>query len=240
MFVLATVSDVISTSAEAQRKSPYEAVVDGVHARYANRVLPGVGLCLCVHDVLECGVGKVRWGDGKLYYRATFRLVVFHPSVGEIMIGKILSATEDGIRVTLGFFDDIFIPSSYIPTPRAFDHAEQTWFWAPGAAADEPKEPLGTGLDSAFLGGEDYATDALSVPKEERAYLDVGEIIRFRVEAEEFLEDQPDPKRGPGVRAGANGTSVESDGDRQQAPYVITVSVSPSDSQGPVPLSGSR
>jgi len=44
------------------------------------------------------------------FFTATFRLVVFRPFVGEILIGWVSSCTEEGLNVKMEFFDDIFIP----------------------------------------------------------------------------------------------------------------------------------
>jgi hypothetical protein len=67
-----------------------------------------------------------------------FRLVVFRPFASEVIVGKVKSSDEDGIRrasiaflesterpdnslppVTVGFFDDIYIPTAYLPQPSA-------------------------------------------------------------------------------------------------------------------------
>jgi DNA-directed RNA polymerase III subunit RPC8 len=78
-------------------------------------VLADVGLCVCVFDIAEAGEGKVRYGDGFLWYsgqwllcdfggasaeprRVTFRLVVFRPFTSEVILAKVKSSDEDGIR----------------------------------------------------------------------------------------------------------------------------------------------
>jgi DNA-directed RNA polymerase subunit E'/Rpb7 len=64
-----------------------------------------------------------------------FRLVVFRPFISEVVVAKVKSSDEDGIRrtfpfldskhlltrrpVTMGFFDDIYIPTAYLPQPSA-------------------------------------------------------------------------------------------------------------------------
>lgn len=53
--------------------------------------------------------------SGDTNFRAAeFRLVVFRPFVGEVLIGRIMAATHKGIRVSLEFFDDIFIPDNLL------------------------------------------------------------------------------------------------------------------------------
>jgi DNA-directed RNA polymerase III subunit RPC8 len=45
---------------------------------------------------------------------AEFRMTVFRPFVGEVLTGRIMAATHNGIRISLEFFDDIFIPAHLI------------------------------------------------------------------------------------------------------------------------------
>ena len=53
---------------------PEQALINELNKKYANRVLHDVGLCICVFDVAEVGEGKVRYGDGFLWYTSEFRV----------------------------------------------------------------------------------------------------------------------------------------------------------------------
>lgn len=46
-----------------------QALIAELNKKYANRVLHDVGLCVCVFDLSEAGEGKVRYGDGFLWYK---------------------------------------------------------------------------------------------------------------------------------------------------------------------------
>ena len=48
---------------------PDEVLISEINKKYANRVLHDVGLCICVFDLSEAGEGKVRYGDGNLWYK---------------------------------------------------------------------------------------------------------------------------------------------------------------------------
>lgn len=48
---------------------PEQAIINELNKKYANRVLHDVGLCVCVFDLSEVGQGKVRYGDGFLWYK---------------------------------------------------------------------------------------------------------------------------------------------------------------------------
>ncbi|WFD33158.1 DNA-directed RNA polymerase III complex subunit Rpc25 [Malassezia sp. CBS 17886] len=164
-------------------KRSAKAIVEQINMKYANKILQDIGLCISVHDVLDASEGRVRWGDGCLYYSVAFRLVVFRPFTNEVLVGRITSSSSDAIRVSMGFFDDIYIPPHLLPSPSAFDYQEQTWFWL---------------LDPA---SEAHVADPLLSAPDERMYLDVGETIRFAIESDEFF----DLERGPAVGEGKLG-----------------------------------
>jgi len=51
---------------------PEQAIIAELNKKYANRVLHDLGLCICVFDLTEVGEGKVRYGDGCLWYKGVF------------------------------------------------------------------------------------------------------------------------------------------------------------------------
>ena len=73
---------------------------------------------MCVFDLAEVGEGKVRYGDGFLWYKGTpaevmcapsctsnaaavvFRLAVFRPFPSEVILAKVKSSDEEGVRCT--------------------------------------------------------------------------------------------------------------------------------------------
>ena len=67
------------------------------HLSPLSQVIRNVGLCIMLYDILEVDSGFIFPGDGGAHIEIKFRLVVFRPSVGEVLTGKIRSATEDGI-----------------------------------------------------------------------------------------------------------------------------------------------
>lgn len=50
------------------------AITNELNKKYANKVLHDLGLCICVFDLTEVGEGRVRYGDGFLWYKG--RLIV--------------------------------------------------------------------------------------------------------------------------------------------------------------------
>lgn len=62
--------------------------------RIADRVIPGVGLVVTLYDLLEVGSGSIPPSDGAVHFRSKFRLVIFCPFEGEILVGKLLKSDE--------------------------------------------------------------------------------------------------------------------------------------------------
>ena len=59
--------------------------------------------------------------EGSAHQLVKFRLVVFRPSPSEILIGKVLSCSIEGLLVSMDFFDNIIIPSNLLQSPSIFD-----------------------------------------------------------------------------------------------------------------------
>ncbi|KAF9406335.1 DNA-directed RNA polymerase III subunit rpc25 [Podila epigama] len=129
MFNLAEIKDTIKIEPSGFRKKKPQAITDEINRKYANKVLQDVGLCIAMYDILYASEGFIHHGDGCSYVTVHFRLVIFRPFIGEILTGKIRSCNQEGVRVTLGFFDDIFIPYTYLQENSEFNSDEQVWVW---------------------------------------------------------------------------------------------------------------
>jgi hypothetical protein len=84
---------------------------------------------------------------------------------------------------------------------RLSDPNERAYFWLPGSEATSTHELL----DS---------------PESDRLYIDQSEIVRVRVERDEFCDDEPGPPKA------AEGVLIS--GQVRRVPYTITVSPQPS------------
>ena len=67
--------------------------------------------------------------DGGAHHKVVFRMIMFRPFVGEVMLGTVLRSTEDAIQVSLDFFDDVFIPKYSLPADCEFDARHKLWVW---------------------------------------------------------------------------------------------------------------
>lgn len=110
MFILSSFSDVVKLSPDTFSIPTETALTSAINAKFSNKVVQDLGLCICLFDIIHSSDGVVKAGDGCAYVNVEFRLVVFRPFIGEVLTGKIANCSEAGLRVTLGFFDDILIP----------------------------------------------------------------------------------------------------------------------------------
>ncbi|CAN6650298.1 DNA-directed RNA polymerase III subunit RPC8 [Trichomonascus vanleenenianus] len=132
MYVLTKISDIIPLQPTSFSRPTHDALEDAINSKYANKVLHNTGLCVCVHDIEKIEDGMIRPGDGAAYVKCVFRLVVFRPFIGEVLVGWISSCTDQGINVKMEFFNDIHIPKSMLFEDCHFIPSEQAWIWKLG------------------------------------------------------------------------------------------------------------
>ncbi|KAL1129287.1 hypothetical protein AAG570_013816 [Ranatra chinensis] len=162
MFVLAEFKDVIRTPPSDFNVSLKTSITQYLNNALANKVVTNVGLCIALFDIECMDDSYIFPGDGAAHTKVEFRFVVFRPFIEELIVGKIKNCSKEGVHVTLGFFDDIFIPAANLQHPSRFDETEQVWVWEFDNNGD--KHDL---------------------------FMDQGEQIKFRVAAETFVETSP-------------------------------------------------
>ncbi|KIK04316.1 hypothetical protein K443DRAFT_51245, partial [Laccaria amethystina LaAM-08-1] len=222
MFQLSIIKDTLSVHPAHFGVPPDEALIAEINKKYANRVVHDLGLCVCLFDLVQAGEGRVRYGDGCLWYKVVFRMVVFRPFTSEVVVAKVKSSDEDGIRLTIGFFDDMHIPAAYLPQPSAFDPNERAHFWLPSSPSPPPSpSPTSPSVPTPSTSLHDIQVSSrtlLDSPLSSRMYIDQGEILRVRVEADQFCDDEPGPQKFvEGVGAEAKG--------RVRPPYNVICSI---------------
>ena len=65
-----------------------------------------------------------------------FRMIFFRPFIGEVLKGTILSCNEEGIRISLYFFDDVFVPAYLLQSPSEYRKKDGHWVWKYGEESD--------------------------------------------------------------------------------------------------------
>lgn len=159
----------IQISPQDFEKRSAQAIEDNINAKYADKVIHRVGLCLGLYDILHTSEGLIGHGTGIVNVNVDFRMIVFRPFKGEILMGKIVSSSDLGIRISMGFFDDIFVPAPamiFEPSTWNTNDDDPVWVWE-------------------------------SAPGNE-LYFDKNEHVRFRVEAETWTDLSPEKQPAPG------------------------------------------
>eukprot|EP00802_Teleaulax_amphioxeia_P015420 Tamp_15510.p1 GENE.Tamp_15510~~Tamp_15510.p1 ORF type:complete len:223 (+),score=66.98 Tamp_15510:110-778(+) len=130
MFILVKMKDAIPIPAHHLDKPRAVAVSHQIEEKYCNRVLLENGLCICLYELLDLGDGLIYQSDASVHVRAEFTLLVFRPFKSEVLVGKVRKSTrEDGIWISIGFFEDILVPPQFMPDGSEFDENLQLWVW---------------------------------------------------------------------------------------------------------------
>lgn len=177
MFVLMTVADTICIPPHMFVQPTLTSVHAEIEAKYPNRVLMDAGLVVCRYgDALEVGDGVLVAGDGAAHHEVVFRLIVFRPFVDEVLVGTVAESTEEGVRVSLGFFDDVWIPGPRMQKPSHYEKEVGLWVWTPNYGDDQQQQEESNGVKSEEGEGSE----------DERFEIEIGAQIRFKVKSINF------------------------------------------------------
>lgn len=113
---------------------PLEDAIKGqLESIFLDKVIAKLGLCISVYDIKSIDGGFVLPVEGAPTYTVVFRMVMFRPYVGEIIPAKLKDSNKKGLQLSLGFFDDIYIPSYAMPHPSHFEPDDVPnrvkWVW---------------------------------------------------------------------------------------------------------------
>lgn len=107
-----------------------------IDIKFSNRVLPNVGLCVTFYDFINVGEPYLYPSEGSAIQLVKFRMIVFRPFVGEILVGKLIGSNREGLKLSLDFFEDIFIPASLLQEPCVYNSSQSLWTWKYGENQD--------------------------------------------------------------------------------------------------------
>lgn len=128
MFTLVLLEDTVRIPPE-EFDDEASAIHYHINEKYTNKVIDRVGLCLELYDIQTISQGTVYQGQGGAYTHVTFRMIVFHPKMDEVLVGSIKECTPDGLQISLDFFDQVYIPASALPVPSSWDQDSKIWGW---------------------------------------------------------------------------------------------------------------
>lgn len=129
MFSLFRIEDVFSIEPKYTEEEINQVLEVLLRVKYIDKVLHNVGLCVGLYDILEIKSKELLKGDGELRFTVIFRLICFQPFENEVIEGYVKSSDSNGITISLGFFENIRVNSSYLKEPKEFDEERKEWFW---------------------------------------------------------------------------------------------------------------
>lgn len=94
MFIVSTIEDKVRVHPQDLAKPTLEAVTAELERTYLDKVVPDVGLVITIFDILDIQGGFVFPSDGAAHFDTKFRVVVFKPFVGEVIVGKLKSCDK--------------------------------------------------------------------------------------------------------------------------------------------------
>jgi DNA-directed RNA polymerase III subunit RPC8 len=144
-------------------------LIEQIEAKYANKIILNVGLGILFYDFLHIGEPYLYPGSGSSIQIVRFRLVVFRPFVGEVLVGRVISSNKESVKVSLDFFDDIIIPHTQLQHPSTFNPMTSLWVWKYEAGAAENENENGDPVFNEFP-------------------LNIGDEVRFKVRTISFTE----------------------------------------------------
>ncbi|KAH0913546.1 hypothetical protein HID58_036867 [Brassica napus] len=133
MFCLSEMEDTVRVPPDLL-KLPLEVAIKKVLQKLLLNKVLSIGLCVTIYDIKSAEGGFVLPGDGPATYKVRFRIVVFRPFVGEVIAARFKESDSNGLRLTLGFFEDIYVPAPLIPRPNRcepdpYNRSQMRWVW---------------------------------------------------------------------------------------------------------------
>jgi DNA-directed RNA polymerase III subunit RPC8 len=65
------IADLVQIHPEDFSKDAAQAIEDNINAKYANKVIQKIGLCICLYDLLSASEGLIGHGDGLVNVNGT-------------------------------------------------------------------------------------------------------------------------------------------------------------------------
>lgn len=121
MFKLLQVNDIVRIPPD-KLDMPLEVVAAEVlRSTYEGMVSREFGAVIAVLNVKVSSVGKIIPGDGGIYHKASFDMLVYIPTVQEIVEGEVIDVTDFGIFVRIGPMDGLVHVSQIIDDFITYD-----------------------------------------------------------------------------------------------------------------------
>ncbi|CAN4113311.1 unnamed protein product [Withania somnifera] len=134
MFYLSAIEHTLRLAPHLLSLPLNEAIKGELEGLFVDKVIANLGLVISVYDIRSIDGGFIYPSEGASTYTVKFRLVVFRPFVGEVITARLKESNAEGLRLSLGFFDDIYVPTPLMPNPSRSETDPENknqvkWIW---------------------------------------------------------------------------------------------------------------
>ncbi|CAL5975352.1 DNA-directed_RNA polymerase III subunit 22.9 kDa polypeptide [Hexamita inflata] len=129
MFIELDVTDTVYVAPRHLTQDQNQVIIQQINNTQIGKHVKNCGIFVQAVKILEVMDKEVQQQDPTVHFRCNFRAIFFRPFRNEIIQGQIHTQTPKGILVCLKFFNDVFIPSSFLPQNSNFDTLENVWTW---------------------------------------------------------------------------------------------------------------
>jgi DNA-directed RNA polymerase III subunit RPC8 len=167
MFYLCEIEDEMSLPPSQLSGKVMRVLKSVVEAKYVGISIRNIGLVIALYDITKTGSLFIFPGDGhnsvgEVAGLITFRVVIFRPTAGDILIGEPYMSTPTGLRVTVGFYRYIDVPSEALTKPSLFDPNASLWGWIYRGDSNDLVYPYALNQEAIFQVSSYLYTDVLS------------------------------------------------------------------------------
>ncbi|KAJ8120789.1 hypothetical protein ONZ43_g2594 [Nemania bipapillata] len=108
MFILTKIADLVQIPPSQFEQHSRVAIENNINAKFSNRVIQKIGLCICMYDLLWASEGLIGHGDGLVNVNGTIAAL---------------------LPVRTEFFEEITVSYKELPENTEYDHNEHAWVW---------------------------------------------------------------------------------------------------------------
>ncbi|KAF7061178.1 hypothetical protein CFC21_067895 [Triticum aestivum] len=98
MFVLSQIEHNLPMPPHLLNRPLVDAIKAELERLFLDKVVANLGLCVSVYDILSVEGGFIFPGESCSTYKVFFRLLMFRPFLGEVIVGKISGYDEEGLQ----------------------------------------------------------------------------------------------------------------------------------------------
>ncbi|MEM5815270.1 MAG: DNA-directed RNA polymerase [Candidatus Aenigmatarchaeota archaeon] len=122
MYEIVTIKEKIKVSPENFGLDEEKAIETTIRENYESIIDQKLGMILLsLVSIDNIEEGKIYPADPNIYYSVTFKMLVFKPELGELVIGEVVDNTEFGAFVRIGPIDGLVHISQLMDDYVSFD-----------------------------------------------------------------------------------------------------------------------